>query len=965
MDGGKVRISCQQPFIPNQRGIIAPNTLCLRTFGGLWIEGSAGQAVPQPPPRRLALLALLAAAPRGLSRERLLGILWPDGNEDRGRHALAQSVYSLKRDFGNVAVIAGVSELRLDPAALGSDVAQLLLALQAGDHEGVARLYAGPFLDGFYLSDAPEFERWVEEERARLSASAIHAIGQLAASRERAGPGAEALTWWRRLTELDPLRGRFAAAYMSALAAAGDRAGALGHARVHEAALRRELDSAPESEVTRVVERLRREVEPSAQAVTAAPALPQAVPSVVSPARRRSVPAIAIVSSLLAIAAFLAWRSAQSPGAADLLPLAVGAVRDGASPDSAGSGAVLTDMLATSLARIPGLQVFANSRLLELIPRGMNIVPGTLPEAARRAGAREIIEGELTSAPDGGLRLELRRIDLVTGAVRRGYSVRARDRYAAVDSATAAIAAGFGLSAPTGPIAAVSTGSPVAYRMYEEGLRAFYQYDFAAAYRLMQAAQQEDSTFAMAAYYAWRSALMVDPGSEPVMRERARHLAPRAPDRERLLILGMTAMQVEDPAALAPAESLAIRYPADPDGQALYGQIQQARGDFRSAVAAFNRGVSLDSAASMSGDAVCRACENFHQLIWVYMAWDSLPAAERAVRAWERFRPNAPEPLSMLAQIRWRQERWAEADSALQRVGVLSTGPRDYQEARARAAILRGAYDEVGQAATAALREPDRNRRSEARWLWLIALRNQGRLREAMALAREGRVPGAEPLARGAFDADGITAAIVAFESGDYPEAARAYRALAAAAGEIEAPGHRARGVTWNLTHAGAAYAAGGDTATVRRLADSIEIIGPQSLFGRSARLHYFLRGLLLAAAGRHAEAVDAYRRAVLSWTDGYTRINYELARSLMALGRAPEAVAPLQAALHGGVDGSNLYVTRTELHELLAQVFVAMGQREDARREYAEVARAWEHADARFRVRRDLAVAGAAGSGR
>ena len=169
--------------------------------------------------------------------------------------------------------------------------------------------------------------------------------------------------------------------------------------------------------------------------------------------------------------------------------------------------------------------------------------------------------------------------------------------------------------------------------------------------------------------------------------------------------------------------------------------------------------------------------------------------------------------------------------------------------------------------------------------------------------------------------------------------------------------GHRARGVSWNLTHAGAAYAAAGDTATVRRLADSIEVIGPQSLFGRGAKLHYFLRGLLLAAAGRHAEAVEAYQRSMFSPTEGYTTINYEMAKSLLALNRPVEALPPLQAALRGGVEGSNLYITRTELHELLARAFVATGRRDSAAAHYREVVRAWEKGDPPFQARRQQAL--------
>lgn len=945
---GKLLPHHQRIFTSNQRRIISSNPLRLRTFGGLWIEGTGAFRAPVPPPRRLALLALLAAAgPRGMSRERLLGVLWPDRDEERGRHALAQTVYSLRGDLRNDAAVGGGAELRLEASEITSDVGDFVLALGAGDHEAAARIYTGPFLEGFYLSEAPEFERWVEAERARLAGAAVRILEQLAESDERAGRLDDAMSWWRRLCELEPLRGKYAARYMKAQAASGDRAGALSHARAHAAALQRELDAAPEEEVSRLVDRLRAEdalprpprVEtgPAGADPDSAPVLQQSAPPV-APQRGRPGRTM-IVIGLAAAAAFIAWRSmiVKSRPASPLI--AVASLRDVAARDSASSGAVLTDMLATSLAGIPGLQVVANSRLLELVPRGIDTLPGALSAAAREAGAEEILEGELAYATDGGLRLELRRVDLVTGVLRQGYSVRAFDRYAVVDSATSAIAKDFGLLAPAKPIAEVSTASPTAYRLYEEGLRAFHQYDIAAAYRLMLAALEDDSTFAMAAYYAWRSGFWVDPGAEPERRERAVRLAPRAADRERLLILGMTKAQLEDPAALAPAESLAIRFPSDPDGQQLYGLIQAARGEWARAASAHLRAISLDSAASVKAGAVCRVCTSLQHLYAVYAAWDSMPAAERLGLLWTRLRPDAPEPWSIVVEVRRRQERWKEADAALKRADSLSTRPGD-PGSRARAAIRHGRYDEVGATAGATLNGTDLERQIDARWVWLIALRNQGRLSEAKRLAT-----------------DEITRSIIAFESGEYPAAIRGYRALAAEANTIPQAGHRARGVSWNLTHAGAAYAALGDTTAVRRLADSVESLGPQSLYGRTARLHYFLRGLLLAAGGRHAEAVETYRRAMFSATEGYTRINYEMAKSLLAMERPREALAPLQAALRGGIDGSTLYITRTELHELLAQAFVAAGRHDSAAAHYLEVARAWDKGDALFQPRRRTAL--------
>jgi hypothetical protein len=56
-----------------------------------------------------------------------------------------------------------------------------------------------------------------------------------------------------------------------------------------------------------------------------------------------------------------------------------------------------------------------------------------------------------------------------------------------------------------------------------------------------------------------------------------------------------------------------------------------------------------------------------------------------------------------------------------------------------------------------------------------------------------------------------------------------------------------------------------------------------------------------------------------------------------------------VRAALRDGIDGSNLYITRTELHELLAQLFEANGARDSASAHYAIVERAWRSAARRL----------------
>ena len=141
----------------------------LRAFGGLWIENLATESEAGPRPRQLALLTILAVAgEKGASRDGVLGVLWPEAEEERARQSLSQVIYSLKRDLG-IDVAASGPRLRLDEKLISSDVADFKTAVASKNWQAAAELYAGPFLDGFYLADAPEFERWTESERASLA----------------------------------------------------------------------------------------------------------------------------------------------------------------------------------------------------------------------------------------------------------------------------------------------------------------------------------------------------------------------------------------------------------------------------------------------------------------------------------------------------------------------------------------------------------------------------------------------------------------------------------------------------------------------------------------------------------------------------------------------------------------------------------------------------------------------------
>jgi DNA-binding SARP family transcriptional activator/tetratricopeptide (TPR) repeat protein len=907
----------------------------------------------------MGLLAVVAAAgPKGITREQVLGILWPEAPEEQARHSLSQGLYTLRREAGVEWVTTG-PVLRLAPTVT-SDVGEFLAAVAGGELSRAAELHVGQFLEGFYLPGAPGFERWSEEERARFNGMALGAIERLAAEATAAGDSGTAIAWWRRLCGLDPASARYAVGLMRALAGAGDHAGALAHARTHAGYLQRELEAEADPAVERVVAELRAAPPPAPARAPVSPVRPAApAPAETAPevADRRAPPAgrgrrqwVVAAALLVAAVAFATSLRPQWRGDDPPTLLAVGGIR---ADDSVALGPVLRDMLATGLGSIDGLQVVANSRLVELIPRGADTSPNATTRAARQAGAAEVLEGEV-GVDDAGLVFTLRRVRVETGVVRQGYTVHAVNRFALVDSAVAAVARDFGLASGSQIRVGHRTASPVAYALYEEGLRAFYKYDGPAAVRLMNAALERDSGFAMAAFYAWKAGRGVVPESVSFRAfQRAKRLAPLANEHERLLVQATVAME-DAPVAVAAAiaETLAIRYPSDPDGQILLGDLRSTRGDFVAAIEAYERAVVLDSVAGATSGAYCRVCLAVGGIVRTMLWADSAAAAERAARREIRFRPSEHVGWADLVEPLLRQGRREEAEDAMEQALRFARGDERGVFWLHRDLLRSGRFEEAERVLVAELRSRNASARNDARWLLIISLRYQGRLREAAALAKAGIVPGVPWRVPGAIP-EIRNLAIIELERGNPAAAAQAFGDFARNPSPpwITEP-VKARFRTWELTLAGTAYMAAGDTAMVRRLADTAEAAGQRSNYGRDPRLHHFLRGLLLQGEGRHAEAVAAFNRAMLSPTDGYSRINLELGRSLMALGRPLEAVAALQPPLRGGIDGSNTYLTLTEIHEALAQAFDQAGMADSATAHWRAVASAWRSADPPFQAR-------------
>ncbi|HEX9164266.1 MAG TPA: BTAD domain-containing putative transcriptional regulator, partial [Gemmatimonadales bacterium] len=233
--------------------------LTLRLLGTASIQGADGRGVAGRAAQgaRMALLAYLAMARgRPVSRDKLIALLWPNARPERARPQLSDTLYILRTGLGEEAVRPVDDVLALGPG-VSCDVMEFETLLDAGALERAVETYAGPLLDGFHLADSPAFEDWLAAERLRLARRYGKALEALAGRCEGEEDFAAAAAWWRRLAVHDPFNGHVALQLMRALDAAGDRAGALQHARMHATLLREEFDAEPDADVLALAEQLR------------------------------------------------------------------------------------------------------------------------------------------------------------------------------------------------------------------------------------------------------------------------------------------------------------------------------------------------------------------------------------------------------------------------------------------------------------------------------------------------------------------------------------------------------------------------------------------------------------------------------------------------------------------------------------------------------------------------------------
>jgi DNA-binding SARP family transcriptional activator len=499
-------------------------SLALYTFGGLVLArdgapvgGAGGQRRP------LALLAILAAAgDRGASRDKIIALLWPDSDVEKGKRALAQTVYSLRKATGCDDLITGVADLRLNAGVVDADTFRFAAAIRSENPIQAIETYKGPFCDGFVIPGALDFERWLEAERVRFASECTRVLTRLADAARKEADFDREIEWSRRLVALDPLDSRATLALMDALERNGDTAGALLAARSHESMLRDQLDLPVAPAIAERMERLSR------ASRTASPA-----PPVAKKLTRPDHPAPAASATL--------QRDARSPllrfGRVGVVlgALAVVAVAAVAfwNREATTAPLVFPEMRPDVIAVLP-FEVESRDKSLEFLGQGTAglmsrwlslsekpraIDPGTIlsilesmkpsvtasatardraREVARIAGAGEVMIGKISGTPEM-LSVSASIFDVRTGSERA--STQAFGKLDSLASLVETIAAHLVAQTAVGAdrANAFSTAKFAVLRSYLRAESAFHDDNYREAITLYEQALEQDSTFAPAA----------------------------------------------------------------------------------------------------------------------------------------------------------------------------------------------------------------------------------------------------------------------------------------------------------------------------------------------------------------------------------------------------------------------------------------------------------------------------------
>jgi len=376
----------------------------LETLGRIRLTDAAGRDVDHllRQPKRLALLAYLAAPHPGTwhRREVLLGVFWPELDAAHARTALRNALHVLRQHAG-VGVIRtrGDDDVSVDPALFATDASDMEHDASAGRASEAFARYRGEYLRGLYIKEAGTFERWLDDERRRLLASARKTGLAAVDACDQSGDLEAAVELIERVTELDPHDESVVRRLIALLDRCGDHARALAAYERFRSRLGDEFSAEPAAETVAQVEAIRARRVANSVLRSSAPALLSEAPASIDKrpvstqhisrrwTARRLMFAAGIV--IAAVSALVAFRG-------DGKRLIILPPETGASDSLAYLGSWIGDQVGRELRGVGGLRTVRSGAYGQW-PRAIR---GDLPRVGRAFGATVALRTTLSAVGD-------------------------------------------------------------------------------------------------------------------------------------------------------------------------------------------------------------------------------------------------------------------------------------------------------------------------------------------------------------------------------------------------------------------------------------------------------------------------------------------------------------------------------------------------------------------------------------
>ena len=248
-------------------------TLSIRLIGEPQIFLGENQPVQFQYRKSVALLAYLAATQKAYSREYLADFFWRNLSEKNAQAGLRKTLSDINREIPNLLAIEShsislsiSSSIEIDCLTFEKTILTIrkksieeLSETHIKQLENLLLVYRQPFLNGFTVQNAPDFDNWILLQRGYLHNLIVEALLKLCDYTYWAGQYQRSMEYAQELLQIEPALEEAHYKLMSLYALNGQRTMALNQYAICKEALYETYRSLPKKKIDDLYDRIRSE----------------------------------------------------------------------------------------------------------------------------------------------------------------------------------------------------------------------------------------------------------------------------------------------------------------------------------------------------------------------------------------------------------------------------------------------------------------------------------------------------------------------------------------------------------------------------------------------------------------------------------------------------------------------------------------------------------------------------------